>query len=567
MSKDTILSQRYSRIIILISLLTIISGYIANNLLWGLRSPIYFYRDSLMNIQWAVHYGKFFRNERLVYNPDLVQVLQEKNIQRDTNLYYREEYNETLKGPISGKKKITLQDLLKFHHPPLWFIYLGSFFAIFGFQSWAIFIAQAILGGITIWLTYILGKKVCSVPVGVVSAFMLSTLPSFLSLTRQGFLEAMVLPVLLLAIIYIDYILKYPSKRIYYLIFSSVCIIGILAKSIFFLYVLLLIVIAIIFSDKKYLRRSIYNFSVSIGTIILASLLWQLYNHEKLSFYYNMAIDKGMAQTLFNPGNIINMLLVLKNVQLENVLFILFILAVVIFYIKGRPANISYVVFFLIFGYVIIIFMPFAVIVRHFSPFLPLVIIVTCSVLMSFKYVRLHTIVFLLVFSLVRGYGWLIPNFPLLDQKLYFYDDIGTKRVKHSYSIYARDVEPHSFSAFAPLGPLRQRAIYGAIKKISSFSGVRVVRIIGPGKYAFEKKFLGGALSLYSIYENYPLIVEGPYREQYTPFEDRIWIILRDSEKDVDFSKGTLRDSSRLKYITGVLLSAKVMCDIFKENL
>jgi len=78
---------RCSKIIISVSLLLIIFGYVGNNLFWGEKSPIYFYGDSMTNIHLALLYRKLLRNEGFVFQRDLFQTPRNNAIDFDRNIY------------------------------------------------------------------------------------------------------------------------------------------------------------------------------------------------------------------------------------------------------------------------------------------------------------------------------------------------------------------------------------------------------------------------------------------------------------------------------------------------
>ncbi|OGW75959.1 MAG: hypothetical protein A2Z72_04660 [Omnitrophica bacterium RBG_13_46_9] len=549
----------------MIALLLIISSYIVNNILWVGKSPIYFYRDSIMNISWAVYYGKAWRNEKLAYGPDLIEVLNSNNINPNGSIYYYDGSPGTLKGLIAKKENITTRDLLKFYHPPLWFMFLGSLFFLFGFRLWVIYLAQFLLGATTIGLTYLVGKRLFSSTAGLLSAFILSTLPSFLIITRQGFLETMICPLVLIGVILVDYILKYPLGRFYYILLGLVCGIGMLIKSTFILYIVIFFLVIVIFADKK--EISLFSllkiFFLALILIILIALPWYAYACQSFLAYSNMGIAKGRSQYLFDTKNFFVIFAVLKNVQLGSVLFVLFVIAAIRSCVKPKLYS-SYLIFFLICGYLLKVFLPFAVIIRHFSPFLPLVIIlICCSIVDLYKFKR-WVAVSLVIFSFIRGYGWMVLPLPcLLDQMSYFYDDIGTKSCKHLYSNYATDVKSGNLvSSFAPLNYMQQRVVYDEIKKVPSSTGLRLVKIISPSKHILEAKTLAGALSLYSIFDGFPLIIEDPHLRLSKPFKDRIWVFLNSSNKDMLIVN---KIKMKLGYIATVPLLPAVKCDIFIE--
>lgn len=562
--------RRYFKIIIIISLLLIIFGYIGNNLFWGRKSPIYFCRDSITNIHWAVYYGKVLSNEGLAYRPDLIKILENNGVKRDSNIYYPEEYSKIFKGPITKKENITIGDLLKFRHPPLWFMFMGGFFAVFGFQIWVIYLAQAILGGITIWLTYLVAKKIHGSGAGLLSAFVLSTLPYFLIITRQGFLEAMVWPMMLIGIMLVGCILDNPLRRIYYLLLGLVCGITLLIKSVSIIFISIFFLLIPIFIDKRKVGFFLLleNLSISIILIMAIVLPWYTYAHEQISKYALALIDKVRHLRLFDLLNISVIVPILKNVQLGLILFILFVLVIIGFCFKPR-LKVSYIIAFLACGYLFTTFLP-TISVRPYSVFLPLAVMLTCYGIMNLSKFKPGLVFFLVIFGLIRGYGWLFPNFSQLDRMSYFYDSIGTRRVKQKYKIHSTDISSNNiFSSFAPLPPMQQRAIYDKIKKISSSSGLRLVRIIKPDKYALEAKNLTVALSLYSMLESFPLIMQKSLNlrsnKPIEPFKDRILVFLRDVNEDINLSDVNIKRAS-LKYVASISLSPTISCDIFKEE-
>jgi len=562
-----IFKQRYSKIVISIGLLFIIFGYVGNNLFWGRESPIYFITDSIDNIHWAILYGKLLRNEGLVFHPDLFEILQDKdinNIEFSRVLYYPE-YVNLFKDKILQQKKINASDILKFHYPPLWFMFLGGLFAVFGLQLWVIYLAQSLLGAITIWLTYLVAKKIYSPAAGLLSAFALSTLPYFLIMTRQGFLEVMLCPMILIGIISVHCILKYPLKRIYYIFFGLICGVSTLIKSSSLIFIIVFFLVITVFVDKRKINYlSLFkNFFISSILMLLIALPWHIYAHESFLYYITAILEKCKDAHLSNLKDILVLLPMLKNAMLGVVFFVLFILGIIRFCIKPKLVM-SFLLVFFICSYIFTLFMPFIIIDRHFSLFLPLPIILICCAIMDLSKFRRWMVFFILIFGLIRGYGWLVPKFSQLDTMRYFYYEITSVNIPNENRIYVTDINSNNlFSSLAPLPRWQQRAVYAEIKKIPSSYGLRLIRIIDSDKkHILEKMTLSGALSLYSLFEGYPLIEEEPSLNLYKSFQDSIWIFLKSPDININFSSMD-EEKVKLKHISEVFLSPTIICDIF----
>lgn len=149
----------------------------------------------------------------------------------------------------------------------------------------------------------------------------------------------------------------------------------------------------------------------------------------------------------------------------------------------------------------------------------------------------------------------------------YFYDDIGTSKFRNKkYSIYAADVKSnHLLASFLPLPRMEQKAVYEKIKAVSSLSSLRLVRIAGPDNYALEKNTLAGALTLYSIFDSFPLVIENAAKKIIMPFKGRIWIFLRGADENIDFPDVGNTEEKRI-YTGTVFLLPDVACDIFEEK-
>lgn len=566
----------YSRIYIRVSLLLIIGCFIGNNLFFCKKSPVYFFRDSIMNINWAVCYGKCMQKKQAILYPDFFRALASKGIAVEGSIYYWRNYEDGFTRdcyPASFKKiNLDLCYFLKHHHLPLWFLFLGGLFVICGFKVWVIFFAQAILGGITLWIVYFAAKKIHSSGAGLLSAFVLSSLPFFLMISRQGFLEVMLFPAVLIVFIISKYILCFTDKRKYYLFLGIVFGAGMLIKVSFLIVVIVTLFVLGVFvwKRKKDRRFFLKNIFVSISIAGTFSLPFYVFCSKCLWPYTKGMILKGKKDFFIDPHCIEVLVSILKNVELGSILFVFFVFSLIYYMIKPRLKT-SFLMVFIIFGMLFTVIIPMSLTARHYILFLPLIVILICCFVMDLPKLKRVIILFLVIFSFIRGYGWLFSGFFPVDQMRYFYDEIGTTKVAQKYGCYAKDViSPGQFSSLCPLPAMRQREVYDEIKKISVASELKVVRIIDFDKYTLEKKILSGALSLFSGFEDKPIFIEMFESAKYgffnsKPFDGRVWIFLRGDDENAVLS-GEYGGNVPLKYVTSIFLSSGISCDILKEN-
>jgi len=500
----------------------------------------------------------------------LFKILGNHTLQINPYIYYQE-YADFLAGPFTIQKEISFIDLLKFHHPPLWFMFLGAMFWLFGFHVWVIYFSQTVLGVFTLWLAYAVGRKIWGHSVGLLSALVLSTLPSFLIITRQGYLETMICPILLIGVALVYSILEYPLTCRNYILLGLLCGVGMLIKSTFLFYAFLFFAVLIIFVDKKMISSKVLlkNIALFFSLMILIALPWYTYAYKNILYYYLLLIDKGIVSSLFDATKgIFAILPLLQNIQLGSFMFFISILSFISLYIKPKFHTV-WITFFLVLGYSLTAMSCLSIIARHFSPFLPLLIMPVCYGIINLPWFKHYVVLCLVIFCCIQGYGWFMPSFIQINQMRYFYDDIGmSKSGKEEYHSYVTDVNPGDlFSSFAPLPAMQQKTVYEKIKNINFNSDLKLVRIISHRDLRLEKNTLGGALSLYSMLETYPLLIEDvnavPFKVCFP--QERIWVFLRYSNESVDFS---ILDGNEVTLIQSgsVSLLPTVTCDIFSEN-
>lgn len=555
--------RKYKKNIIFIILTVIVISFFGNNLWWAKESPVCFYEDSLCNMLWAVYFGKYFKQDNSTCKPELVRILQEYTI--DGGVAYSSEYNDFFRGPICAGK-ITLKRLLNFHLPPLWSMFLGVIFALFGFHLWVFYFAQSLLGAATIIATYFLGKKIHSSSLGILSAFILSTLPDFISVIRQGFLEVMITPVLLLGMIAVIRIINNPLRKKHYIFLGVVCGIGMLIKNTFLLYNFVFLFVITGFIGRKVNYR---NILIVIGIMFFVPLWWHICAYREVTDYFNLALLKSRIYQIYPDYS--HVFYMLKNIQLGNIFFIFFAVGVIYFFRKAKTKNLLAVFIFVFLGYVFSYSSSLAVIVRHYYPFLPFLTFIVCYGILNLGRFKRYVIIGVLFFGFFQGYGWLMLKSPWLDQMQHFYYQVGVRKISHFFVFYAGDINSNKlFSIFSPLPNMRQKEVYETIKGIPSLSGVRIVQIqdLGGGD-TLERRALCSYLTLQSAFEGYPLIVEHifcPSRFMDTMIcEDRIWIFLR-GYRDIIDAPRRINSPDNLTYIKSISFSSQLRCDLFKEK-
>ncbi|MEK7085312.1 MAG: glycosyltransferase family 39 protein, partial [Patescibacteria group bacterium] len=133
---------------------------------------------------------------------------------------------------------------LSFHdHPPLVFWVQHIFIKIFGETNFVFRLPSVILGLLSIWLLYLIGKKLYSEETGLLAAFLLAVTVNHVYISRTGLQEAYVIFFILLA----SYLFLRALEKDDYLIWTSIALgFGFLAKytvfvlvPIFFVYALL----------------------------------------------------------------------------------------------------------------------------------------------------------------------------------------------------------------------------------------------------------------------------------------------------------------------------------------
>jgi len=103
---------------------------------------------------------------------------------------------------------------------PVYIYLIVPFIKVFGLNAWGVRLPAAIAGIITIYLTYLLGRKLYNEKIALWAAFLLTVSPWHLMLSRPGY-EAGVALMLLLLGIYL-FLLAIDSRNIKYYLLSAI---------------------------------------------------------------------------------------------------------------------------------------------------------------------------------------------------------------------------------------------------------------------------------------------------------------------------------------------------------
>ncbi len=112
--------------------------------------------------------------------------------------------------------------------PPVFFLLLAVSFKLFGFGLYQARIVSVILGFFTVLFTYLLGKKLFSKKIGLLSSVVLIANPLFFLVAREVRMDIAVACFTLIALYFILIALK-ESKPIYYLLSSFFAILSLLS--------------------------------------------------------------------------------------------------------------------------------------------------------------------------------------------------------------------------------------------------------------------------------------------------------------------------------------------------
>lgn len=107
-------------------------------------------------------------------------------------------------------------------HPPGWFMILWAWTKIFGYSEIAVRIPSVIFGSLTIWIMYLIGKKIDSVKLGLFAALLLAVSPLHIYYSQEARMYALAaLAVSINFLLWIK-IIKSERVKLFFLVLSNI---------------------------------------------------------------------------------------------------------------------------------------------------------------------------------------------------------------------------------------------------------------------------------------------------------------------------------------------------------
>lgn len=152
-------------------------------------------------------------------------------------------------------------------HPPGWFILLWGWTKVFGYSEIAVRMPSVIMGVLSIWIVFLLGKKLFSKNVGLVAALLLAVNPLHIYYSQEARMYVMATLAVLINIFLLAKLIKGEKLNSIFLIFSNIFILisDYIAYFIFpaqFIFLLL------------YKRELIRKWLLALGLAVLSGFWW-----------------------------------------------------------------------------------------------------------------------------------------------------------------------------------------------------------------------------------------------------------------------------------------------------
>mgnify|MGYP001595044439 CR=1 FL=1 len=107
-------------------------------------------------------------------------------------------------------------------HPPGWFIILWFWGKLFGYSEIAVRIPSVIFGAITIYITYLIGKKLVSRKLGIIAALLISVNPLHIYYSQEARMYALATLAVSVSILLFLKAVKGEKPNLFFLILSNI---------------------------------------------------------------------------------------------------------------------------------------------------------------------------------------------------------------------------------------------------------------------------------------------------------------------------------------------------------
>lgn len=111
-------------------------------------------------------------------------------------------------------------------HPPGWFIIIWFWTKIFGYSEIAVRIPSVIFGVLTIWVVYLIGKKISSKEVGIIGAILICLNPLHIYYSQEARMYALATLAVCINIYFVIKILRDEKTDLLFLIFSNLLVLS-----------------------------------------------------------------------------------------------------------------------------------------------------------------------------------------------------------------------------------------------------------------------------------------------------------------------------------------------------
>jgi hypothetical protein len=221
------------------------------------------------------------------------------------------------------------------NYPPLYYLILSLFYAVFGRAAFAAQLANLPAIVLLAFATHGIAKKFLDPPAAAVAAILAGFFPFMIWISRESLIEYWLVALVAAAMLALLRADASGSRR-HWLIFGATCGLGMLAKWTFPIYLWL----PAIWCARKNFKKAL----AAAGLTCLISGYWYISNAGKFKAIWQLAASGGKNEgdpAAFSWQSLVFYIRVLEGYQLFLPLFVLFIaaIAVMMFHSKDKPGE------------------------------------------------------------------------------------------------------------------------------------------------------------------------------------------------------------------------------------